>query len=152
MRDLGSDPQEYAGRSPAERQLAEKIRKARKAKQLSPEQEAELQAMQQADSDATAAARIAEAEEPPNPMEGFAEEAQNRIDQDLLMLEMWRMQAGAGRRKRQAGGAAQEGSIMTIAVWLKCPPWELASRRRRSLRTPWTGSQKRRRTGSTRTC
>ena len=87
MRDLGRYPKEYAGRSLAERQLAEKIRKARKAKQFSPEQEAELQALQQAESDARAAARIAEAEELPNPMEGFAKEAQSGIDQDLLMLE-----------------------------------------------------------------
>ena len=32
-------------------------------------------------------AQIAEAEESPNPMEGFAEQASSRIDQDLLMLE-----------------------------------------------------------------
>ena len=87
VRDLGRYPKENAGRSLAERQLAEKIRRARKTKQCSPEQEAELQALQQAESDTRAAARIAEAEEPPNPMEGFAQEAQSRIDQDLLMLE-----------------------------------------------------------------
>ena len=67
--------------------MAEKLRRARKAKQFSAEQEAEFQALQRAESDVRAAARIAEAEEPPNPMEGFAEEAQSRIDQDLLMLE-----------------------------------------------------------------
>ena len=87
VRDFGRWPKEYAGRSLAERQLAEKVRRARKAKEFSPDQEAELQALQQADSDARSAPRIAEAEEPPNPMEGFAEEAQSRIDQDLLMLE-----------------------------------------------------------------
>ena len=87
VRDLGRYPKENAGRSLAERQLAEKIRRARKAKQISPEQEAELKALQQAESDARVAARIAEAEELPNPMEGFAEEAHSRIDQDLLMLE-----------------------------------------------------------------
>ena len=27
-----------------------------------------------------------EAQEPPNPMEGFADEAENRLDQDLLLL------------------------------------------------------------------
>ena len=48
--------------------LAEKLRSARNAKQFSAEQEAELQALQQADNDDRAAARIAEAEEPPNPM------------------------------------------------------------------------------------
>ena len=67
--------------------MAEKLRRAQKAKLFSPEQEAELQALQRAESDVQAAARVAEAEEPPNPMEGFAEEAQSRIDQDLLMLE-----------------------------------------------------------------
>ena len=67
VRDLGCYPKESAGRSPAGRQLALKVRRARKAKQFSPEQEAELQALQQAGSDARAAARIAEAEEPPNP-------------------------------------------------------------------------------------
>eukprot|EP00974_Lingulodinium_polyedra_P084060 8140312-Lingulodinium_polyedra.AAC.1 len=69
LRDFGGYPKEYAGRSLAERQLAQKLRRARKAKEFSPEQEAELQALQQAESDARAAARIAEAEEPPNPME-----------------------------------------------------------------------------------
>ena len=49
VRDFGRYPKESAGRRLAERQLAENIRKARKAKQLSPEQEAELQAMQQAE-------------------------------------------------------------------------------------------------------
>ena len=37
--------------------------------------------------DARTAARIAAAEDMPNPMEGFAEEASSRIDQGLLMLE-----------------------------------------------------------------
>ena len=52
VRDLGRSPKEYAGRSLAERQLAEKLRRARKAKLLSPEQEAELQALQQTAMDA----------------------------------------------------------------------------------------------------
>ena len=67
--------------------MAEKLRRARKAKLFSPEQEAELQALQQTEMDARTAARIAEAEATPNAMEGFAEEASSRIDQDLLMLE-----------------------------------------------------------------
>ena len=29
---------------------------------------------------------LEEAQEPPNPMEGFADEAENRLDQDLLQL------------------------------------------------------------------
>ena len=44
-------------------------------------------ALQRAERDDKAAARIAQPEEPPNPMEGIAEEAQSRINQDLLMLE-----------------------------------------------------------------
>eukprot|EP00959_Pyramimonas_sp_CCMP1952_P237393 4961322-Pyramimonas_sp.AAC.1 len=69
VRDLGRHPKENAGRSLAERQLAEKVRKARKAEQFSPEQGAELQAFKQAESEATTAIRIAEAEGLPNPME-----------------------------------------------------------------------------------
>ena len=112
VRDLGHYPKRNAVCSLAERQLAEKLCRALKAKQLSPEQEAELdalrvasqgaekkakqfspeqeaelEALQQAERDARAEARIADAEEPPHPMEEFAEEAENRIDQDLLMLE-----------------------------------------------------------------
>eukprot|EP00959_Pyramimonas_sp_CCMP1952_P413021 8654811-Pyramimonas_sp.AAC.1 len=60
VRDLGRYPKENARRSLAERQLAEKVQEARKAKQFSPEQEAELQAFQQSVSDARDAARIAE--------------------------------------------------------------------------------------------
>ena len=86
VRDIGHYPKE-SRRGSAEQQLAEQMRRARKAKQFSPEQEAELEALQQAERDARAEARIAAAEEAPNPMEGFAEEAQSRIDQDLLMLE-----------------------------------------------------------------
>ncbi len=87
VRDLGRFPKESAGRSVAERQLGWLVRKGLKAKQFSPEQEAELQALQQAERDGKTRLRIAEAEERPNPMEGFAEEAGNRIDQDLLLLE-----------------------------------------------------------------
>ena len=46
VRDLGRYPKENAERSLAERQVAEKLRRARKAKLFSPEQEAELQALQ----------------------------------------------------------------------------------------------------------
>ena len=64
-----------------------KLRWARKTKLLSPEQEAELQALQQVEMHSRDAACIAEAEGPPNPMEGFAGESQSRIEQDLLMLQ-----------------------------------------------------------------
>ena len=86
VRDLGRYPKE-SRRGSAEQQLAEKPRRARKAKRFSAEQEAELQALQEAESDARTAVRIAEAEEPPNLMERFADEAHSRIDKDLLMLE-----------------------------------------------------------------
>ena len=59
VRDLGRYPKENAKRSLAERQLAEKVRRARKAKQFSQEQEAGLQALQQVESDARAAAGVA---------------------------------------------------------------------------------------------
>ena len=48
VRKLGRYPKESAGRSVDERQLAEKTRRARKAKEFSLEDEAELQALQQA--------------------------------------------------------------------------------------------------------
>ena len=49
VRDFGRWPKETAKCSPAERQLANKVRRARKANQFSPEEEVELQALQQAD-------------------------------------------------------------------------------------------------------
>ena len=70
VRDLGRYPKEKRGGSIAERQLAEQVRRVRKAKQFSPEQEAELEALQQAERDARAEARIADAKGPPNPMDG----------------------------------------------------------------------------------
>ena len=48
VRDLGHYPKASAGRSLAERQLAVKLRRALKAKQLSPGQRAELQALRHA--------------------------------------------------------------------------------------------------------
>ena len=48
VRDLGRYPKEYAGRSPAEWQLAVKLRKALQAKKFSHEQEAELEALRHA--------------------------------------------------------------------------------------------------------
>ncbi len=46
VRDLGHYPKESTGRHLSEQQLAQKMRKARKAKQFTPEQEAELVALQ----------------------------------------------------------------------------------------------------------
>ena len=53
VRDLGHYPK-TSKRCPAERRLAIRIRRAREAKKLSPEQEAELQALQQGSLDACA--------------------------------------------------------------------------------------------------
>ena len=87
VRNLGRYPKEGLTRPTDEIHLAEKLRKARSAKQISAEQEAELKALQQAEKDAKDAADIAEARDKPNPNEGFADEAHNKIDQDLMMLE-----------------------------------------------------------------
>ena len=62
VRGFGRYPME-SRQDVGERQLADKLRKARKAKRFSPAQEAELQVLQQAARDARAEARIAQAEE-----------------------------------------------------------------------------------------
>ena len=62
VRGFGRYPME-SRQDVGERQRADKLRKARKAKRFSPAQEAELQVLQQAARDARAEARIAQAEE-----------------------------------------------------------------------------------------
>ena len=57
VRSLRRYPKEGARRSVAEQQLAEKLRHARKAKKFSPEQEAELKALQQVEMDSSEKAR-----------------------------------------------------------------------------------------------
>ena len=57
VRDLGHYPKKSQIRSLAEQLLAEKLRWARKAKKFSPEQEAELKALQQAEMDSSEKAR-----------------------------------------------------------------------------------------------
>ena len=57
VRDLGYYPKASAGRGLAERQLAEKLRRAWQAMHFSPEQEAEFKAFQQAESDERAEAK-----------------------------------------------------------------------------------------------
>ena len=55
--------------------------------------------------DLAAAARvIATAESPPNPMEEFAEEAGNRLEQDLLMWPNGVRKRGVATRLRQREG------------------------------------------------
>ena len=61
VRGFGRYPME-SRQNVCERQLAVKLRKARKAKRFSPAQEAELQVLQQAARDARAEARIVQAE------------------------------------------------------------------------------------------
>ena len=86
VRDFGCYPKASKHVGSRERRLAENLRKARKEKLLSPEQESELKALQRAQMDSRVAAGIAEAEEPPNSVERFAGESQSRIEQDRLVM------------------------------------------------------------------
>ena len=86
VRDFGCYPKASKYVGSRERRLAENLRKARKEKLLSPEQESELKALQRAQMDSRVAAGIAEAEEPPNSVERFAGESQSRIEQDRLVM------------------------------------------------------------------
>ena len=86
VRDFGCYPKASKHVGSRERRLAENLRKARKDKLLSPEQESELKALQRAQMDSRVAAGIAEAEEPPNSVERFAGESQSRIEQDRLVM------------------------------------------------------------------
>ena len=87
LQQAARDARAEARIAQAEELMQQKLCDAWKAKKFSPEQEAELKALQQAEKDAKDAADIAEARDKPNPNEGFADEAHNKIDQDLMMLE-----------------------------------------------------------------
>ena len=78
VRDFGRYPKASKHVASRERRLAQNLREARKEKLLSPEQESELQVLQQAEMDSRAAARISEAQRPLDPMERFAGESQAR--------------------------------------------------------------------------
>ena len=80
IRTLGRLPKETRKAPKDERQLAEKLRRARRAGQLSGEEEAELAAMS-----ANEIGTLEEADAPPDPMDPFADEAANRLEQDVLM-------------------------------------------------------------------
>ena len=73
-----------------ERLLASRIRKAQTANLFSPEQLDELTEMRRTSIHPRDRAKsdqlLEEAQEEPSPMEGFADEAENRLDQDLLLL------------------------------------------------------------------
>ena len=62
VRDFGRYPKASKHVVSRERRLAQNLRKARKEKLLSPEQESELQVLQQAEMDSRVAARISEAQ------------------------------------------------------------------------------------------
>ena len=79
VRDFGRYPKASKHVASRERRLAQNLREARKEKLLSPEQESELQVLQQAEMDSRAAARISEAQRPLDPMERFAGESESRI-------------------------------------------------------------------------
>ena len=79
VRDFGRYPKASKHVASRERRLAQNLREARKEKLLSPEQESELQVLQQAEMDSRAAARMSEAQRPPDPMERFAGESESRI-------------------------------------------------------------------------
>ena len=75
VRDFGRYPKASKHVASRERRLAQNLREARKEKQLSPEQESELQVLRRP----RAAARMSEAQRPPDPMERFAGESESRI-------------------------------------------------------------------------
>ena len=112
VRDLGHYPKKSQIRSLAEQLLAGKLRWARKAKKFSPEQEAELKALQQAEMGSSSGAAgpapgaffnphgdydlsilrkridtLAKALELRDPIRRFASKSQSRIEQNLLMLQ-----------------------------------------------------------------
>ena len=84
IRAFGRIPKEVRGSSEAqlqERHLAEKLRKAKYAGLLSAAEEFEL-----AEIKASELGGLAEAEAPPDPLDPFADDAANRLEQDLLMF------------------------------------------------------------------
>ena len=80
VRSLGRLPKETRTATPHERELAEKLRRARRAGKLSGEEEAEVAAMSVKE-----LGTLEEADAPPDPMDPFADEAANRLEQDVLM-------------------------------------------------------------------
>ena len=89
VRRLGHYPKETKS-NPSESKLARKLRKALKDEWFNQAQLDELQHLRQQSVHPREAARSMElmqaAEEPPDPMEGFADVAENSLEQDLLIL------------------------------------------------------------------
>ena len=84
IRVLGKVPRQVKGAEPAhihERLLFKKLCRSRKAGQFRPEDESELIEME-----ARSFGPLQEAEDPPDPLDPFADEAENRLEQDLLMM------------------------------------------------------------------
>ena len=94
VKELGHYPRSvYNPRNDQEKRekgLARRIRGARMDQTFSPAELAELDAFQQTSIHPHGRDRSAQllekAQEPPNPMEAFADEAENRLDQCLLLL------------------------------------------------------------------
>ena len=81
---FGRLPKEVKGTSEAqtaERNLAKRFNKARAAGRVTAEHEAELAKMMERE-----LGNLSEAESPPDPLDPFANEASNRLEQDLLMF------------------------------------------------------------------
>ena len=84
IRTLGRIPKHVKGTSEtqsAERNLAKKLQKARAGGRLTAEHEAELAKMMERE-----LGGLSEAVEEPDPLDPFADEASNRLEQDLLMF------------------------------------------------------------------
>ena len=81
---LGRLPKHVKGTSEAQtagRNLAKRLNKARAAGRLTAEHEAELAKMMERE-----LGNLSEAESPPDPLDPFADDAGNRLVQDLLMF------------------------------------------------------------------
>ena len=86
VKTLGYFPKETKSAGPEEKALAKNILRC----QFTPAERIEINELRRTSvhpSDRARSAQIVkEAQESPNPMEGFADEAENRLDQDLLQL------------------------------------------------------------------
>ena len=81
VRDLGRRPKESVKSPPKERRLATRLRKAKRRGKQSEEQKEELAAMS-----AREVGTLEQVDLPPDPRDPFADMADNRLEQDLLMV------------------------------------------------------------------
>ena len=104
VRGFGRYPME-SRQDVGERQRADKLRKARKAKRFSPAQEAELQVLQQAARDARAEARIAQAEGLMQQKRCDARKAKKfSSEQDAELKALQQAEKDSSEKARQGGG------------------------------------------------